>query len=149
MKKDKWVWMPHPGHFICCNDCRFHLNTYVGGYIVSTVGEYEPDMAIRERYAQSRGIVLEGMGDARRDDAMKKLGYEKLGIDRIYETMVFPAVRGPKVDGCCPWRMSDCSSIDFAGYNTAEDARIGHMKLCQKWAKKMPAQCLSRETKEV
>ena len=29
IKKDKWIWMPHAGHLIVGNDCRFHLNTKV------------------------------------------------------------------------------------------------------------------------
>lgn len=132
---ENWVWMPHPGHFICAQDCRFHLNTYVGGYIVSTVGELEPDMGVREIKARVRGIVLEGIGDARRADAMKKLGWDSIGCDRTYETMVFKARRGPKgqKEDCCPWRQSG-SSLDFAGYNDAESARKGHLKLCKKWA---------------
>lgn len=136
MKKDKWLWMPHAGHFICGNQCRFHLNTYVGGYIVSTVGEYFPDAPVREIIAASRGVKLEGIGDAREYDYLKKIGFEDLGCDRKYETMVFPAMRAPKDQGCCPFKMKSASSLDFAGYNDAEQAREGHMKLCAKWAKK-------------
>ena len=40
MSADKWIWMGHAGHFILGHKCRFHLSTYVNGYIVSTVGEY-------------------------------------------------------------------------------------------------------------
>jgi len=58
--KGKWIWMPHAGHLIVSSDCRFHLNTYVGGYIVSTVGEYFPDEGVREIFAESRGVNLEG-----------------------------------------------------------------------------------------
>jgi len=136
MENSKWVWMPHPGHFICARDCRFHLNTYVGGYIVSTVGELEPDMAVREIRARSRGITLEGIGDARRADAFKKLGWETIGCDRTYETMVFKATKAPKEEGCCPWRQVSGSNVDFAGYNDAVEARSGHLKLCAKWTKK-------------
>lgn len=138
MKKDKWVWMPHPAHFICARDCRFHLSTYVGGYIVSTVGELEPDMAIREIEATVRGIKLEGRGDARRYDAMKKLGWEDIGLNRTYETMVFRANKEPdkETGKCCPWRINVSQEVDMEGYNNAGDAFSGHMRLCQKWAKK-------------
>ena len=148
MKKDKWIWMPHAGHFICGNDCKFHLNTYVGGYIVSTVGELEPDMAVREIKARVRGITLEGMGDARRADAMKKLGWDEIGCGRTYETMVFKATKAPKDEGCCPWRQVSGSSVDFEGYNDAESAREGHMKLCEKWAKRIGGRAAARARSE-
>lgn len=136
MKKQNWIWMPHPGHLIVATDCRFHLNTYVGNYIVSTVGEYEPGMEVREIQANVKGLQLEGRGDARRADAMEKLGFTELGMDRIYETMVFKAVRAPATEACCPWRQKSGSNIDFYGYNKVEDAVAGHMKFCLKWSKK-------------
>jgi hypothetical protein len=134
MNKSDWTWMPHPGHFIGGNNCRFHLNTYVGEYIVSTVGEYLPDSAVREILAKSRGIELEGKGDYREYDYLKKNGYEKLGLDRLYETMVFKA--GPSKDPCCPFRATDFSNLDFDGYNTPEDAFKGHLAMCDKWSQK-------------
>jgi hypothetical protein len=39
-----WVWMRHPAHFIGAGDCQFFLATYVGTYIVSTVGERLSDL---------------------------------------------------------------------------------------------------------
>jgi len=67
-RRDEWVWMPHAAHLMVGNDCRFHLATYVGGYIVSTVGEYLPGEAACEIRAKAHGIQLEGRGDARRVD---------------------------------------------------------------------------------
>jgi hypothetical protein len=134
--REKWVWMPHAGHFILGSGCRFRLNTYVGGYIVSTVGEYLPDSRVREIYAQSRGIKLEGMGDAREYDWLKKNGYEELGVGRTYETMVFKAQRSPKGEECCPWRMVSGSNEDFGGYSDASAAYAGHLKMCAKWSKR-------------
>lgn len=136
MKRENWVWMPHPGHFICARDCKFFLNTYVGGYIVSTVGEMFPDSPAREILAASRGVVLEGIGDDRRYDYMKKVGFEQIGCERLYETMVFKASGAKEKDSCCPYRVSDHSSLDMVGYNTPEEAFKGHMKLCAKWAKR-------------
>ena len=127
--------MPHPGHFIGSRDCRFQLNTYVGKYIISTVGEYLPDSQVREILAESRGIKLEGKGDERLADFMKKHGYEEIGLNRKYETMVFPAMKSKYK--CCPY-IKQSSIIDFAGYNTAEDAFKGHYKMCRKWARKQP-----------
>lgn len=59
MSRQDWIWQPHAGHFIGGRYCKFFLNTYVNGYIVSTVGEYFPDSRIREIYAMSRGVKVE------------------------------------------------------------------------------------------
>ena len=60
--KSKWVWMPHPGHFMLGDECKFRMTTYVGKYLVSTVGELK-----------SKGDPGEG-------------GWERIGSDRTYET---------------------------------------------------------------
>lgn len=67
INNQSWIWMPHAGHFCGANECNFRLNTYVGGYIVSTVGEYCP-------------IIKLG-----------KSTFEEIGRNRLYETMVFKA----------------------------------------------------------
>ncbi len=133
MNKVNWVWMPHAGHFVCGNECRFRLNTYVGGYIVSTVGEYLPDSAVREILGDLRKLNLEGRGDDRQADFLRKNGFEKIGCDRTYETMVFKARRSK--NKCCPWEVSG-SELDYAPYNDADSAYEGHLKLCQKWSRK-------------
>ena len=127
MKKADWVWMPHPGHLVVSRDCKFHLNTYVGGYIVSTVGEYLPDSQVREILAKSRGIELSGRW-------LKKNDWEEIGSGRKYETMVFPAKIAE--DKCCPFFAYDWSTLDFDGYNDAGEAFAGHQKMCKKWASK-------------
>lgn len=128
-----WIWMGHPGHFICARDCKFHLNTKVGDYIVSTVGELIHDAPVREILASTRGIVLEGKGDDRLADYMQKVGYGDIGYDRKYETMVFRALKG-KTE-CCPF-VADYTGgeLDALGYNDAGRAYAGHMELCRKWA---------------
>jgi len=135
VKREKWIWMPHSGHFICGNDCRFHLNTYVGKYIVSTVGELWPDSSVRAIKAKCRGIEIVGRGDSWDFDYMKKIGYDEIGYNRKYETMVFRAKRSSE-NKCCPWRMESGRELDFSGYNEAESAFKGHMKLCEKWSRK-------------
>lgn len=105
MEKSKWVYMPHAGHFIAGDSCRFRLNTYVGKYIVSTVGEYITDR-----------------GDE-----------EELGFDRKYETMVFEAHKSE--NKCCPYEIDASKEVEMVGYNTAGDAYEGHQKLCEKWSK--------------
>lgn len=138
MKKDKWVWMPHAGHFICGKDCRFHLATYVGEYIVSTVGEYWPDRKVREIHAE----VCDGKwflenkhlkGDDFDAAFHRRFGFQEIGLDRTYETMVFKAKK--EIGSCCPFRMADGRQLDFAGYKEPEAAYKGHMKMCEKWAK--------------
>lgn len=108
MEKDKWIWLPHPAHFIGGDSCRFRLSTYVGEYIVSTVGEYIPHNEVQE-----------------------------IGAGRKYETMVFKARKSEEPGHCeaCPWFIADPgNNLDFEGYNDPKDAFKGHLKLCKKWA---------------
>lgn len=139
MKEENWIWMPHPGHLCVSQDCRFFLNTYVGGYIVSTVGEYLPDNAVLKIYAQSRKypLTLASKGDAVVSNFLKENGgFEDIGYGRKYETMVFNAVREKDPRGvCCPWRQTG-SDLAIEGYNDAIEAAAGHMKFCRKYSKK-------------
>jgi len=137
---DKWIWMPHPGHFICSSDCRFHLNTRVGKYIISTVGEYFPDRQVRaihasihdpEWHAKNNSLL----GDAYDHAYMKHFGFTEIGLDRKYETMVFGSKKDTK-NACCPYQAVIGNDVDWDSYNEPEDAYKGHMKLCRKWAKK-------------
>ena len=130
MKKENWIWMPHPGHFICSDSCKFHLNTYVGKYIVSTVGEYIPDLAVLEILYPE---LNEFKGDKKREVYCKKYFCEELGLDRKYETMVFKAAKS--ANACCPYRQVSGEDVDFAGYNSSVEAFKGHMKLCKKWSR--------------
>jgi hypothetical protein len=124
------IWMPHAGHFICGSQCRFRLNTYVNGYIVSTVGEYVPDSAVRAILRASRGRKTDLRGDAEEAD----FGFEDIGVDRKYETMVFKGHKSKHT--CCPYEMVSGENIDFAGYNDPGEAYKGHMKMIRKWSKK-------------
>lgn len=136
---NKWVWMPHPAHFICAKDCKFHLATYVGKYIVSTVGEYWPDSKVREIFADVRGKKIKGNGDDWDRDYIKQMGqngFTEIGANRLYETMVFKAVKA-KEKSCCPYRIIvEGGELDFAGYNDPLEAYKGHLKLCKKWSTK-------------
>jgi len=108
MNKKDWIWMPHAAHHICRARCQFRLATYVGGYIVSSVGEF-----LRER------------GDT---------AFDTVGSERLYETIVFKAKKsGVK---CCPYVITDAGNTrDFKGYNKSSAAIKGHMELCDKWSK--------------
>lgn len=140
MKKipvEDWAWYGNAGHFICGAYCRFHLCTKVGNYLVSTVGQYFPDSQVRELLASSRSIDLKGRGDAREADYMEKVGYQEIGWDRTFETMVFLAGKICAEKGCaCGLPTIEGSELDFAGYNEAGAAAAGHLRLCRKWAEK-------------
>jgi len=105
------LWMPHAGHFILGRNCGFRLNTYVNGFIVSTVGE------------------LRHSGD-REDDPDRPLG---AGKDSLYETMVFKAKKSRQK--CCPYQQVDGTALDSTRYKTAEAATVGHHKLLAKWGR--------------
>ena len=139
-EKKNWVWMPHAGHFIAGNKCNFHLSTKVGKYLVSTVGEYWPDRVSREIHAKiyDQKWYLENvslLGDYFDSAYMKRFGFEEIGLNRTFETMVFRAVKD-KENKCCPYTANDWDNIDFCGYKTAADAYKGHLKICDKWSKK-------------
>jgi len=133
LPKDKWVWMPHAAHFIGADHCRFHLATWVGDFIVSTVGEYMPDSAVRAIIARSNGSPLTKRGDEQEIEFFEKFGWADVGDNRKYETMVFKAQ--PSEHKCCPYEMADCSEVDYCGYNSADEAYAGHVSLCEKWSK--------------
>lgn len=134
MSKQNWIWMPHAGHFILGHMCRFRLNTYVNGYIVSTVGEYVPDSAVREILNECRGGEPLSIGDLGEQEYLERYEFENIGADRKYETMVFRATKTQFK--CCPYRLKDTDKIDFEGYNTADEAYQGHLKMCKKYDKK-------------
>ena len=135
MQKQDWIWMPYPGHLIVARDCRFHLNTCVGDFIVSTVGDYLPDAPVREILARSRGISLEGKGDRRLADYLQQVGYEEVGAGRLFETMVFVAKKD-EPNSCCPFRQADGVEVDARGYNDPHEAYCGHMEMCEKWSQR-------------
>jgi hypothetical protein len=133
--KADWQWFGDAGHFICGHDCRFHLCTLVGDHLVSTVGKYLPDESVREIFAKSRGVTLTGMGDERRAQYMHEIGYEEIGCDRTYETMVFRAGEPCTVADCgCGLPKITGHELDSGGYNDAGAATRGHMAMCEKWA---------------
>jgi hypothetical protein len=133
MSKDV-KWFGTPGHFICAFDCRFHMCTQVGNYLVSTVGELFFDSTIREITAQSRGITLEGRGDSRRADYMTKIGFEDIGYKRKYETLVFKAGASCVAKECnCGLPEIDGSELDSDTYNDRKSATEGHRAMVSKY----------------
>lgn len=135
--REEWEWFGSPGHFICSRDCRFHMCTKVGDYLVSTVGEYLPDAPVREIFAKTRGVNLTGKGDARVASYIKTMGYEEIGLGRTYETMVFLAGTPCSKEDCgCGMPLpDDYIELDFGGYNDPGAATKGHREMCAKWSK--------------
>lgn len=105
MAEKDWIYMPHAGHFICAYRCQFKMNTYVNGYIVSTVGEMMAD----------------------RDPSV----HDNVGYNRKYETMVFLAIESG--EPCCKYVMACPTEVDFDGYNDAKSAMDGHRLMCLKY----------------
>lgn len=129
ISKDEWVWMPHAGHLCVGQSCRFRLNTRVGKYLISTVGEYVPDSAVRKIHREMRGRLTDLKGDAEEAD----YGFEEIGLGRKYETMVFKARKSEHK--CCPWEIDGTAyELDMEGYNDPKEAYEGHLKLCEKYA---------------
>jgi hypothetical protein len=116
MKKSKptttgeknWIWLPHAQHFIGAYSCQFRLGTYVGKYIVSTVGEY-------------RG--------------MEDIGCDRKYETYVFKAKRMP--KGKDVCEACPFTVSDFLEIDSLGANTAKEAFKNHYKLCSKWSKSL------------
>lgn len=108
LAQTRWEWFGHPGHFILCYRCCWHLHTHVGGYCVSSVGGLHP-----------------------RGDEVWDLRHEPLGADRdhLFETLVFP----PSF-----WRPhtfhEEFEPVDIAKYRTRQEAEKGHMEMCKKWS---------------
>ena len=135
-----WKWFGNAGHFICASDCRFHLCTLIGNTLVSTVGQYFPDSNVREILVKSRGFALNGQGDARRADYMKKIGYEDIGYKWKFETIAFKTSKKTCAAKDCGCGLPEIipREIEMDTYNTAGEATKGHMRICMKIAKDKP-----------
>lgn len=139
--KSEWKWFGAAGHLIVASDCRFHLTTVIGPYVVSTVGEYWPDRAVREIHAQVRNPNWLAKNKSKKGDEfdyayMKEFGFQEIGFNRTYETMVFKLdyLCDKEECGRCGWPQIVPSELDMQGYSAAGDAQRGHMEMCEKWA---------------
>lgn len=140
-----WKWFGHAGHLIVAQWCRFHLCTLVGNYMVSTVGEYWPDRKVREIHASVHDAKwLDDNNHRKGDDFdrayMERFGFEDIGYERTYETMVFRADKVCVAKDCnCGMPLpSDWSELDAHGYKEAGAATKGHYEMCNKWAQVEP-----------
>lgn len=142
MSKSEWKWFGNAGHFICGHDCRFHLCTQVGEWLVSTVGQLCHDSAVRRILAESRDPKWYAENGKLKGDYFdaayqQKFGFEDIGYNRKFETMVFKAGAPCALPECgCGLPKIDGAEVDFNSYQTAGEANAGHLAMCEKWAKK-------------
>lgn len=107
-----WKWFGKAGHFICGHLCQHHLCTQVGAFLVSTVGDYHPDMnRIGDRLGPQRTI----------------------GCDRTHETYVFRVEDG-RCECGCGLPNFDKSEIDSLSANSDAEADQNHITMCRKYA---------------
>jgi len=138
---EDWEWFGHAAHFICGQWCRFHMATKVGGYLVSTVGEYWPERPSREIHAKYTDAAWLVANQHRKGDDfdyayMKRFGFEEIGYQRKYETFVFKAGKPCSTKGCaCGLPAIDGHELDTLPANDAGAAKRNHLELCRKWAK--------------
>lgn len=138
--RDTWQWFGTAGHLIVGHDCRFHLCTQVGPWLVSTVGQYWPERPVREIHAQVHAPAWLAANRHRKGDDfdrayMQRFGYAEIGGDRTYETMVFRACKPCTAEGCaCGLPEIDGSEVAAAGYNDAGSATAGHLEMCERFA---------------
>ncbi len=126
--------MPHPAHLCVAFDCKFHLATVVGDHIISTVGEWFPQEQMLQIIADQKGITITGKGDERRYQYLNKVGFQEIGLNRKYETMVFKATPTGE-SKCCPFEISG-PELQIRGYNEPDDATDGHYEMCEQWSNK-------------
>lgn len=142
MKRARWQWFGHAGHFICGRWCRFHLATKVEKYFVSTVGEYWPERPSREIHARFMDPKWLGENQHLKGDEfdhafLARFDYLEVGLDRKFETMVFKAGKPCKIKECwCGMPAIDGRNVDFLAANDPGTATKNHRKLCKKWAEK-------------
>lgn len=105
----------HAAHLCVGPWCLFHIATQVGGFMVSTVGDYRP---VSEREG-------EGFGPAR-----------EIGVGRLFETFVFRIIPNRSCGCGCGLPDMELSEIDTAAYNDALAATEGHERMCQKYERK-------------
>lgn len=137
----EWRWFGDAGHFICARWCQFHLCTKVGEYLVSTVGRLWLERSSREIHAKVHDPEWFAANQMRRGDDfdhayMKRFGYDNVGYERKFESMVFLAGKPCDAPEChCGLPEISGSELDFAGYNDAKSATEGHYALCEKAAR--------------
>lgn len=110
ISESEWKWYGYGGHLCVSSFCAYHLATRIGGFLISTIGDYRP-----------RGKERETIG---------------AGPDSFFETFVFRC-DGETKDGNPD---SDLSEIDSERYATSIEAERGHYRYCKKYASLSPTE---------
>lgn len=118
----KWIWLGYPQHFCAAKDCRFHMATIVGKYVISTVGDYHPPR------------VVQGDEGPDRMQPTEKPETIGAGPDSFYETFVFRC-DGLGQCGCCA-AITSMDVLDGPRTATAVEAQKCHMEMCRKYARR-------------
>lgn len=106
--ESEWVWCAYPGHFIASANCRMHLNTRVGNWRISTLGDYWPHPIGGDQLRRS-----------------------EIGWQRFYETAIVEVEGdGEHGDGVV---VGDHWIHGYEGENPLP-AEIGHMEWCHRVA---------------
>jgi len=105
LSEAEWKWYGYAGHFIGGQQCAYHLSTRIGAFLVSTVGDYQPN-------GERGGRMRIGAGD-----------------NAFFETYIFRC-EGEDENG--DPIVSDFSEIDGERYAESIDAERGHF--CKKYA---------------
>lgn len=125
IERDKWIWHGMAGHYILSDRCLFHLQTIIGKYVVTTVGDLHD-------------IYPGGVAEVAKDSGFEHLpcGAREIGYKIFYETMVFELAEAKKFDGRRQkkGKRKSWAELDFSGYQTEDEAHRGHMLMCEKWA---------------
>lgn len=107
--ESEWKWQGYAGHLIVAQWCLFHMNTVVGEYIVSTVGDYRRE------------------GDGPRTT----IG---AGKESFFETYVFKGHEPCGTADCKCETVTNFGEIDGSRWATPREAQAGHMAFCRKYA---------------
>lgn len=133
-----WRWFGTPGHFICASWCRFHLTTHVGPWLVSTVGEYVPTAIARTILGATPSARDNRLGgEIEESEWIERNGFQEIGCDRKFETMVFRAGE-PCVEPDCACGMPaiDGSEVAAEPANDRGTANENHARLCALFARR-------------
>lgn len=109
IKASEWRWYGEALHLCVSSKCLFHLATEIGGFVVSTVGDYHP-------------ADLDGMP-------------ESLGVkdDEFYETAVFRFSK--RCDCGCQKPIIEVPELKTVKTSDPKKATEVHMEMCKQAAK--------------
>ena len=119
--REEWEWDGYPKHYILADRCQFTMSTKVGEWVISTVGHLDNG----ER-AEKRPDLY---NEKKNPDGIKM---EEVGAGRFFETMVFGSKKASCE--CCEWVCDvgeDRYDYPSGAYQTANEAREGHMEICR------------------